>query len=206
MYTIHEVRLCARRSKQLLYESDHSSGSISELSLSYSSSLFYGSIGAEGMSDADSQSGEVEPYLCVPVHSNSQSSYMSHNLNDHEALLHARGKLGCKADKWWVSNRYRGHDMHAHMYVHTYVMIYGHMRFTTLQLQRRWLMVQKRKSYDVSFKFKAVETAKKSKKEAAREFVDDPRRLHEWCSQKGHIVAIKKHKFKCRRLDGGEER
>ena len=61
MYTIHEVRPSACRSKQLLYESDHSSGSISESSLSYSSALFYGSIGAEGVSDANSQSGVAGP-------------------------------------------------------------------------------------------------------------------------------------------------
>ena len=67
MYTIHEVRPSACRSKQLLYESDHSSCSISELSLSYSSSLFYGSIGFEGVSDAESPSGVVEPYRYPPV-------------------------------------------------------------------------------------------------------------------------------------------
>ena len=75
--SIYEVRPSACRSKQLLYESDRSSCSISELSLSYSSSLFYGSIGAEGVSDADSQSGVVEPYRYPPVCSNSPSSYAS---------------------------------------------------------------------------------------------------------------------------------
>ena len=102
VYTIHEVRPSACRSKQLLYESDRSSFSISELSLSYSSSLFYesdrssfsiselslsyssslfyGSIGAEGVSDADSQSGVVEPYRYPPGCSNSPSSYASPQL------------------------------------------------------------------------------------------------------------------------------
>ena len=61
MYTIHEVRPFACRSKQLLYVTERSSGNISELSLLYSSSLFYGSIGTEGVSDAHSQSGIVEP-------------------------------------------------------------------------------------------------------------------------------------------------
>ena len=84
MYTIHEVRPSACRSKQLLYESDRSSGNISELSLSYSSALFYGSIGAEGVSVADSQSGVVEPYHYAPDRSNLPSSYASHDPNDHE--------------------------------------------------------------------------------------------------------------------------
>ena len=77
VYTIHEVRPSAYRSKQLLYENDRSSCSISELILSYSSCLFYGSIGAKGVSDADSQSGVVEPYRYPPVCSNSPSSYAS---------------------------------------------------------------------------------------------------------------------------------
>ena len=84
MYTIHQVWPSACRSKQLLYESDRFSSSISELSLSYSSALFYGSIGTEGVSDADSQSGVVEPYRYAPDRSNSPSSYASHDLNDHE--------------------------------------------------------------------------------------------------------------------------
>ena len=88
MYTIHEVYTAGRpsacRSKQLLYESDRSSGSIGELSLLYSSALFYGSIGAEGVSDADNQSGVVEPYRYTPHRSNSPSSYASHYPNDHE--------------------------------------------------------------------------------------------------------------------------
>ena len=47
-------------------------------------SLFYGSIGAEGVSVADSQSSVVEPYRYVPDRSNSPSSYASHDPNDHE--------------------------------------------------------------------------------------------------------------------------
>ena len=43
-------------------------------------------------------------------------------------------------------------------------------------------MAQKRKSFDVSFKLKAVETAeKRSKEAAAREFGVDDRRIREWC-------------------------
>ena len=84
VYTIHEVRPSACRSKQLLYESDRSSCSISELSLSYSSTLFYGSIGTKGVSHVDSESGVVEPYRYVPDHSNSPSLYASHDPNDHE--------------------------------------------------------------------------------------------------------------------------
>ena len=77
VYKIHEVWPSACRGKQLLYESDRSSCSISELSLLYSSSLFYGSIGTKGVSDADSQSGVVEPYRYPPVCSNSPSLYVS---------------------------------------------------------------------------------------------------------------------------------
>ena len=64
---------------------------------------------------------------------------------------------------------------------------------------------EEKKSYDISFKLKAVETAeKKSKEAAALEFGVDPRRLREWCSQKDQIVAMKKNnKSKRRRLDGG---
>ena len=84
MYTIHEVRPSACRSKQLLYESDRSSGSISELSLSYSSALFNGRIGTKGVSNVDSQISLVEPYHYTPDRSNSPSSYVSHDSNDHE--------------------------------------------------------------------------------------------------------------------------
>ena len=84
MYTIHKVRPSTCRSKQLLYESDRSSGSISELSLSYSSALFNGRIGAKGVSDVDNQIDLVEPYHYTPDRSNSPFSYVSHDSNDHE--------------------------------------------------------------------------------------------------------------------------
>ena len=63
---------------------------------------------------------------------------------------------------------------------------------------------RKRKSYDLSFKLKAIESAEKiSKESAAREFKVDPRRIREWCYQ-DKIVAMKKQKkSKRRRLDGG---
>ena len=77
-----EVWPSACRSKQLLHKSDHSRGSISELSLSYS--LFYSGIGAEMVSDVDNQSRVVESYCFVPVRSNLPSSCASHNPNDHE--------------------------------------------------------------------------------------------------------------------------
>ena len=50
---------------------------------------------------------------------------------------------------------------------------------------------QKRKSFDASFKLKAVETAeKKSKDAAARELGVDAKRIREWCSQKDKLVAM----------------
>ena len=54
-------------------------------------------------------------------------------------------------------------------------------------------MAQKRNSYDIFFKLKAIETAEKTSKEAAaHDFGIDPRRVCEWCSQKDQIVAMKK--------------
>ena len=79
MYTIHEVQPSMCRSMQLLYESDHSNGSISELSLLYLSSLFYGSICTKEVSDVDTQSGLVESYHYPLVCSNLPSSYASHD-------------------------------------------------------------------------------------------------------------------------------
>ena len=53
--------------------------------------------------------------------------------------------------------------------------------------------MSKRKSYDVSFKLKAVECAeKKSKKAAAREMGVDSKRIHEWCKQKQMLASLKK--------------
>ena len=61
-----------------------------------------------------------------------------------------------------------------------------------------------RKSYDVLFKLKAIETAeKKSKEAAAREFRVDAKRVREWCQQKDQLLALKKKgKSKRRRLKG----
>ena len=50
-------------------------------------------------------------------------------------------------------------------------------------------MAQKRKSFDVYFKLKAVESAEKSK-EAAREFGADAKWIREWYSQKDKLVAM----------------
>ena len=77
MYTIHEVRRLRAEASSYFTKATVLAVSISELSLSYSSSLFYGNIGAEGVSDADSQSGEIEPYCYPTVCSNSPSSYAS---------------------------------------------------------------------------------------------------------------------------------
>ena len=61
-----------------------------------------------------------------------------------------------------------------------------------------------RKSYDILFKLKAVETAeKKSKEAAAREFRVDPRRIREWVHQKEKMLALKKKgKSKRKRIYG----
>ena len=51
----------------------------------------------------------------------------------------------------------------------------------------------KRKSYDVSFKLKAVEWAEKKSKEAAtRERGMDSKRIREWCKQKKMLASLKK--------------
>ena len=55
-----------------------------------------------------------------------------------------------------------------------------------------------RKSYDVSFKLRAIAVAEgKSKEAASREFKVDPRRIREWCSQKEKLTTMKKN-GKCR--------
>ena len=54
-------------------------------------------------------------------------------------------------------------------------------------------MAQKRKSFNISFKLKAVETAEKKLKEAAAcEFGVDARRIQEWCGQKDELISLKK--------------
>ena len=62
-----------------------------------------------------------------------------------------------------------------------------------------------KKSCDITFKLKAIETAEKTlKKAAACEYNVDPKRVHEWCSKKAKLVAMKtQSKCKHRRLDGG---
>ena len=53
--------------------------------------------------------------------------------------------------------------------------------------------MSKRKSYDVSFKLKAVEYAEKTtKKAAAREMGVGTKRIREWCKQKEVLVSLKK--------------
>ena len=49
----------------------------------------------------------------------------------------------------------------------------------------------KRKSYCVSFKLKAIETAeKKSKEVAGREFGVGAKRIREWCSHEGQASSV----------------
>ena len=54
---------------------------------------------------------------------------------------------------------------------------------------------KKRKSYDASYKLKAVKRAENvSKEAAAREFGVNPKRIYVWCSQKVQLIALKKDK------------
>ena len=63
--------------------------------------------------------------------------------------------------------------------------------------------MSKRKSYDVSFKVKAVECAeKKSKEAAAREMGVDSKRIREWCKQKV-LAILKKKGTSSRKRQGG---
>ena len=76
----------------------------------------------------------------------------------------------------------------------------------TIKVTIKVTMAQKRKkSYDISFKLKAVESAeKKSKEVAAREFGVDAKRFWKWCSQQDQLVAMKQsNKSKRSRLAGG---
>ena len=63
---------------------------------------------------------------------------------------------------------------------------------------------KKRKSYDASYKLKAVERAETPSKEAAaRQFRVDSKRIRVWCSQKDQLKALKEEKKSTRkRLDG----
>ena len=65
----------------------------------------------------------------------------------------------------------------------------------------------KRKSYDVSFKLKAVECAeKKSKEAAAREMGVDSKRIREWYKQKEVLASLKKKGTSSRKRQGGAGR
>ena len=90
------------------------------------------------------------------------------------------------------------------MYLRTYYEVVGkHVvrRDTITMAEQRKL----KRSYDVSFKLRAVESAEKSTKEAAaRHFGVDARRIREWCAQKEKLISLKEcGKSKRRRLDGG---
>ena len=65
--------------------------------------------------------------------------------------------------------------------------------------------MSKRKTYNLSYKLKAVAaTGKKSKEAVAREFGVDAKRIREWCKQKEKLLELKKKgKSKRRRLTGG---
>ena len=69
---------------------------------------------------------------------------------------------------------------------------------------RKMSMGRKRKSYNASYKLKAVERAEQCTKEvAAREFGVDAKWIRVWCSQKAQLAAMKKDKKSRRkRLDG----
>ncbi len=76
-----------------------------------------------------------------------------------------------------------------------------------IQLQRVIMEKQREKhrSYDVRFKLKAVEVAKKkSIAAAAREFGVDRKRIREWVKQESQLSEFKKEgKSKSKRLKGG---
>ena len=64
----------------------------------------------------------------------------------------------------------------------------------------------KRKSYNVSFKLKAVACAKKSKEAAAREMGVDSKRIREWCKQKQVLDSLKKKGASSRKQQCGPGR
>ena len=68
--------------------------------------------------------------------------------------------------------------------------------------------MSKQKSYDTTFKLKAIGVAeKKSNGAAAREFKVDPKRIREWCNKGGiELVFLKTHKCKRKHLCGGRRR
>ncbi len=63
---------------------------------------------------------------------------------------------------------------------------------------------RKRKSYDISFKIKAVRSAEQDSKEAAaREYGVDAKRIRVWCSQKEQLLALRDDgKSKRKRMQG----
>ena len=67
--------------------------------------------------------------------------------------------------------------------------------------------MSKRKSYDVSFKLKAVECAeKKSKLAAAREMGVDGKQIRQWCKQKAELAGLKKKGTSSRKRQRGAGR
>ena len=67
------------------------------------------------------------------------------------------------------------------------------------------MTAQKRKSYDIDYKVKAVAFARSNSKEAAgRQFQVDPRRIREWCQQEEKLTELKRKTTKTdkrKRLD-----
>ena len=75
--------------------------------------------------------------------------------------------------------------------------------FTVAKKHKFVRAMSKQKSYDFSFKLKAVECAEKKSKEAtAREMGVDSKRIRKWCKQKQMLATLKKkgvssHKRQC---------
>ena len=78
--------------------------------------------------------------------------------------------------------------------------------FTVAKEHKVARAMSKRKSYDVSFKLKAVECAeKKSKAAAAREMSVDNKRIREWCNQKETLASLKKKGTSSRKRQSVEQ-
>ena len=79
--------------------------------------------------------------------------------------------------------------------------------FTVAKEHKFVRAMSKQKSYDVSFKLKAVECAeKKSKEAAAREMGVDSKRIREWCKQKQMLASLKKKGASSRKRQCGAGR
>ncbi len=62
---------------------------------------------------------------------------------------------------------------------------------------------EKHRSFDISFKLRAIELAEKNTKEAAaREFDVDSKRIREWCKQKAKLQEQAHRTSKRKRLNG----